>query len=238
MARERITSKGGRRDFGVPMVSFCDIRLSQLEEHTQKYGMFGLRLTKGWAESKGLHPVLYISKESTLFTDYNKRIRLLKDKIIPYWNVRHSLVGIELRRFNKLKNEYAYLYNLLRYMKNYQGRLIRNDEVIDENFRFADEKEWRYVPQPFISDMWPSLNLERIKTKADKRRYNDKFSFIDFSFEYNDVKYIIVPGDSYLEIIYGLQLTKEMLTVLLSKTLTMKQINHYLMVYIYFLLRS
>ncbi|MGO2145914.1 MAG: abortive infection system antitoxin AbiGi family protein [Serratia bockelmannii] len=225
VARERITSKGGRRYFGVPMVSFCDIRLSQLEEHTQKYGEFGLGLTKSWAETKGLHPVLYMSKESTLFSDYNKRMRLLKDKLMPFWIRRHSLSPSEFKLFNKLKNEYADLYNLLRYMKNYQGKLLRSDGSIEENFRFADEKEWRYVPEPFVGDMWPSLNLDRIQTAENKKKYNEKFSFIDLSFSYDDVKYIIVPDASYLKKIDELPFNKDVLTLLLSKTLTMKQIS-------------
>lgn len=50
IARENIESVGSRRRFGVPMVSFCDIRLSQLDEHTQKYGEFGFGLTKSLSQ--------------------------------------------------------------------------------------------------------------------------------------------------------------------------------------------
>ncbi len=41
LARERIVGVKGRRNFAVPMVSFCDIKLSQIKDHSEKYGEFG-----------------------------------------------------------------------------------------------------------------------------------------------------------------------------------------------------
>ena len=57
LARERIVGVKGRRNFAVPMVSFCDIKLSQIKDHSGKYGEFGFGLTKEWAEKNDLHPV-------------------------------------------------------------------------------------------------------------------------------------------------------------------------------------
>ncbi|MCK6655564.1 abortive infection system antitoxin AbiGi family protein [Enterobacter asburiae] len=200
LAREMLQGKGigGRRNFAVPMVSFCDIRVTHLDEHTRKYGEFGLGLTKEWAERNNLHPVLYMSKESDLFSLYNKRIRTLKNKLVPLWNSRKSLNKLEQRKFERLKSEYSDLYNLLRYMKNYKGRLIQDGQLKNENFIFADEKEWRYVPEPFAGDRWPSLNLEKVKSSEQKRLLSEKFSDLNISFTFDDVKYILIPNDSYL----------------------------------------
>ena len=44
-----------------PMVCFCDIPLSRVNEHVSFYGEYGLGLTKDWAVRNGITPVQYIS---------------------------------------------------------------------------------------------------------------------------------------------------------------------------------
>lgn len=69
-----------------------------------------------------------MNQGSELFSKYNKRIRKLKDALIPLWSKRHILDNKERKYFESLKEEYADLYNLLRYMKNYKGKLERTNE--------------------------------------------------------------------------------------------------------------
>ncbi|HDV8874658.1 TPA: hypothetical protein QIY58_003480, partial [Escherichia coli] len=199
LAREEIRGVGGRRRFAVPMVSFCDIKLSQIRDHSGKYGEFGLGLTKSWAEKKGLHPVLYMNKSSEIFSKYNARIRLIKNKLVPLWKARGNLDTKNRIEFEKLKAEYSDLYNLLRYMKNYRGKLERKDNKTIENYIYADEKEWRYVPAPFIGDLWPSLSLERVITSDDKAKISSKFSKFGIDFEFNDIKYILIPKEQHIQ---------------------------------------
>jgi hypothetical protein len=45
--------------FGVPMVSFCDLRLSELRQHMAQYNQYGIGLTKEWAYRQGLNPVYF-----------------------------------------------------------------------------------------------------------------------------------------------------------------------------------
>jgi len=54
-AREKIIGNRKSAQFAVPMVSFCDLRLSQLKDHMDKYGNFGIGLTKEWANRNGLN---------------------------------------------------------------------------------------------------------------------------------------------------------------------------------------
>ena len=45
--------------FAIPMVCFCDIPLSQISNHVEKYGGYALGLSKEWGESNGINPVMY-----------------------------------------------------------------------------------------------------------------------------------------------------------------------------------
>lgn len=67
-ARERILGGSKIKEFAVPMVSFSDLRLSELKENIGTYGKFGIGLTKEWAVREGLNPVMYASDKS-LFTE-------------------------------------------------------------------------------------------------------------------------------------------------------------------------
>jgi hypothetical protein len=52
--------------------------------------------------------------------------------------------------------------NFYRYIKNYQGPLFRPNKSIDE-YRFYDEREWRYVPAINDKRIEPKLNEEQYK---------------------------------------------------------------------------
>jgi hypothetical protein len=176
--KETVVLGGKSTAFRVPMVSFCDIPLSEVKEHISKYGNYGIGMTKEWALRKGLNPVLYVAQNSALSSSYRSAVRHYAtetDKDVDDWT-----------------NEQKSLCDVLRYMKNYEAALERKGTRI-ENYRFSDEREWRYVP----------LYSEKCDMFVDEEYYQKNMAAVDepllpmrLEFEPNDIKYIIINDDT------------------------------------------
>ena len=164
-------------NFAAPMVSFCDIPLSQVKNHITKYGAYGIGLTKKWAEKQKLNPVFYIEKHSTLAQRY---VNIYIEYII---NSKKSIFDLD----EKEKS----IVDILRYMKNYQNDLIRGGNIY-KDYRFSDEREWRYVLDynavtQFIYSLDEHYNKETANKEIDEYR---------LEFEPNDIKYVIIQNES------------------------------------------
>jgi hypothetical protein len=85
--------------------------------------------------------------------------------------------------------------DMIRYMKNYQGNLTRKGKTI-KNYRFSDEREWRYVPS-YASDC--SMLIGAKNFNAVKQVVEEKVKPLRLEFEPNDIKYIIVSKDDEIE---------------------------------------
>jgi hypothetical protein len=88
--------------------------------------------------------------------------------------------------------------NLIRYIKIYEGDLVRKGETI-KNYRFADEREWRYVPDINISDLdkfMPWISKDKYNTVEKKRTANNKLKNERLHFNANQILYIIVKEES------------------------------------------
>lgn len=185
-AREKIVSTSTEKNIAVAMVSFCDLRLSELPFHMKKYGRFGIGMTKSWAQGAGLNPVAYVNKDSEFTTsiitgleNYSKLIteigdfdRMVKETINGYWK----------------------LLNIQRYAKNYEGELIRK-EIKLSNYRFADEREWRYVLPLDTKNILPFMPAELFNSNHDKEFYNNQIASFILTYNASDVKYIIVENE-------------------------------------------
>lgn len=190
-SREKITAlnpnnaEPPRIEFYVPMVSFCDLRLSELEAHMKSYGFYGIGLTKDWAVRKKLNPVMYVEKNSN-FT-YSFVTGMLR---------MHQI----FKKDAKFKPNFLPLMNSFRYMKNYQDELRRKCHEPVPNYLFANEREWRYVP-PIDNDSRNFLTTSEIdcdcKKKAQNLSLNKKLSKkgAKLTFEVEDIKYLIVPSE-------------------------------------------
>lgn len=174
---EKISLSDSVIEMQVPMVSFCDIPLSKIKEHIDKYGNYGIGLTKEWAIKKGLNPVLYL--ENTSFLS-----KSLKDNILYTLNTTDKSIQYSQRPG----------IDILRYSKNYQNDLERKGNIT-KDYRFSDEREWRYVPH-IMENCFSILlgNKDEIE-KEELEEANSSIKSLRLEFEPNDIKYIIINNE-------------------------------------------
>ena len=218
-ARERILGGDVLKEFAVPMVSFSDLRLSELKDNIGTYGRFGIGLTKKWAIFNGLNPVMYASQKSLFTENFMNGIEEFFKLII---DSSDSSGRYEIAYNNTI--------NTLRYIKNYNGDLIRPRKKIVKDYVFANEREWRYVP-PISDDILSFVPIDKIKSPKQKSAFNKKIKHLRLNFQPDDIKYLIVDKDAEINtLINHLRLAKgrfsyESVDRLASRILTYEQIE-------------
>lgn len=218
-ARERILGGDQTKEFAVPMVSFTDLRLSELKDNIGTYGKFGIGLTKDWAIRSGLNPVMYASRYS-LFTEN------FMNGIEDFFR----LVSDSVDTSGRYEMAYNNTINTLRYIKNYQGDLIRPGKETVIDYVFANEREWRYVP-PISDNILPFVPIEKIQTPQQKSAFNQKVNHLRLNFQPDDIKYLIVEKEIDINaLIHHLRqaksrFSKETVDRLASRILTYEQIE-------------
>lgn len=222
-AQERIT--GGKKSvaFTVPMVSFCDLRLSELKVHLSKYGNYGIGLSKTWANKKGLNPVFYVNKHCEYASNF---ISAAKRHISKMQSDSETNLG----KYQSDSDSYMDILNICKYIKNYEGDLVRKLGSTTRGYCFADEREWRYVPSP------GEANISFVS--PDKNSIDDMGAHISdrvvpphLGFEPEDIRYLIIERDEErLPLIQHLETVKCRYSEstrrrLASRILTSEQIN-------------
>ena len=166
-----------------PMISFCNIPISDLEEYltnnkdgkySGKYGKYTIGLKHSWATKNGIAPVWYLNKQASCLQEimqYHSRLML------ENWTDFENLV-----------------WRLLSNIKNYEGELIKYGF---KSYRFYDEKEIRYVPDLQILQ---NLNVQPVldeKGYENYKKQNKKSALIEdvfLPFEIEDISYILVSN--------------------------------------------
>ena len=214
--RETVTCKNRKFDFYVPMVCFCDIPLSEIKSHISVYGSYGIGLTKAWARSNGLNPILYLEPNSYLAVS-----------LIALLEGYPSLTPDNEDR-NHLKSALG-LVNVIRHLKNYQGAMMdKRTGLINEAYKFTDEREWRFVPTwDFIQDPLLPADISEPKLQDENVRISQR----RLMFTPDDVSYIIINDDSeisefieLLKVVKGTKYKKEDVERLTTRLLTTEQI--------------
>jgi len=134
--KETIITDGYPRTYAIPIISFCDLPLSQVKDHMTKYGEYAIGLTMDWAVQYGLNPVVYLEQRSIL----NRSLMAVLNFMHEDW---HEIM--EEEAFSKwYETTYKGTISIIKSMKNFEGPLTRNGKT--ENYKFYDEREWRYIP--------------------------------------------------------------------------------------------
>jgi len=171
----------------VPMVSFCDIPLSQIKDHISKYGEYGIGLTREWGIRQKLNPVLYLEPSSLLSDSYRAAAN--------YFLSRAQAEKEVVARSDDYFKAVVALGEMLSYTKNYQGELVRRDGRTTPNYRFSDEREWRYV-LPSQEGVTPTMSEEYFTSSEGQRRAQGLMARARLEFEPNDIRYVIIKNDS------------------------------------------
>lgn len=211
--KETINYNGEKATIIVPMISFCDIPLKLVSQKT-KYGKYGIGMSKKWAEKNGLNPVFYLEKNSFLANSmikafsgitvianhFNKELDKLEVKTEEMSKKTYSKTDlIDLKEDNKkmrvIFEGLDHTVYSLYFTKHVMDNLERNGKIT-RNYKFYDEREWRYVPE---------LKHELFRLYMDENKYllwrgNEKqkpiLQEVNLDFKPNDIEYIIVEKKS------------------------------------------
>ncbi len=157
---------------GFPMVSFCDIPISRISEHTAFYGQYGIGMTKQWALTNKLEPVIYAppGSASIATVDYLMAKPTNTDAIDNATRKAH----LELS------------YRMASHIKPLSGQMIVAGASVEKDF--YQESEWRFVPTG--TRVLGKANFEDQKGQSDKSIEHMKLGIVP-----EDVRYIVVHHD-------------------------------------------
>ena len=193
---------------GIPMASFCDIPITLLDEHNNRYGNYGIALSKEWAKRKGLTPVMYIANDDVLQSVYHHYQR--NQEMLDWYHqddvkaqlAKDTLIkGFPLENYVKMlsaEQEHAVNTHIIGYLKKYEG--IYNKKPINN----YEENEWRYLVPDEKGTNWFWTKEDYLKwrfpvgdTTVKKPLPTDELKKHTLEFDATDIKYILVKDDDF-----------------------------------------
>ncbi|GAB3042352.1 abortive infection system antitoxin AbiGi family protein [Virgibacillus ainsalahensis] len=168
-----------------PMSCFCDIHLNKLEKHMEKYGGFGIGLSKKWGVEVGIQPIQYINVNSKLRVDFSE--------------VFSSIFNMKAAERKNYSHYHDYILHHLLFMKPIHGEMIVKADSYEKR-HFHDEKEWRFVPDVASTDTELPMVIDQ--KQMNPRSYHTYSQAIRkkpelwLKFDFDQVKYIIVQDEN------------------------------------------
>lgn len=156
-----------------PMISLCDLPLSEFSESKWAYGDYAIGLSREWGKKMGFNPVCYCHSTS----DYlNRMLERLMEA-----SASEDISVIEKAIFP------------FSYMKLVEGPLLRKRY---KNYRFYDEKEVRLVPHQEDIKGYSWLLSESQYSEYKKKKGKSILGEHGVDFSLQDVRYIIVGNEN------------------------------------------
>jgi len=183
---EYLTEDGPPFRLAFPMVCFCDIPLSQIADHIDQYGKYGIGVSKKWAIRKKLNPVLYLEKSSLLWRRFESVLdQNYKDVV--------ELGKLEVKVDSMIRDRDSLMYMFM-HTKPYEGFYNRNGE--QRYKRFYDEREWRYVPDLKRIDRDELFLSQNMLSEDVIKKKNAILREHSLTFDPADIQYLILERES------------------------------------------
>lgn len=175
-------------EMAYPIVSFCDIPISKIQNHIGTYGNYGIGLKKEWGFKNILSPIFYVKNNSLASGIFDGFINYTQDLV----NIRDD--NFEIQPY---KNLISYLMTLTKPYDGYSYNLRKKDYV--DYVKYYDEREWRYIPLLKKEDeKIIRLHLEKdefLNEQLRKQKNEQIAEKYSLNFEIEDLKYIFLKSN-------------------------------------------
>lgn len=165
-----------------PMICFSEIPIASLQNHLHRYGSCIIGMDKPWAIVNGLNQVHYYQQQSVLAHSLFKTYHYFFKKI------KATPIKLEDKQYQDLQRTFNNLEYQMAFAKNYSGA-VRSGRYKAPNYVFAEEKEWRLVPEN--TDPTGPLSLSPKLFNEDKLKYQKEIGEITLEFELDDINYLV-----------------------------------------------
>ncbi|QJW90754.1 hypothetical protein HNV11_15870 [Spirosoma taeanense] len=201
------------KDIYIPMVCFCDIPLSSVENHLDIYDHYGIGLSRKWGQNKGLNPVNYLQTKASVISTYRKNVNdlvlLSRSLFVEEFMLEHGhrpSVKSIIDSVKKSDNSYEkakLTYAILSFLKPYMSKGAYRKKYPE--YKYYNEKEWRYVP-PLTNIILSEFLILFENIANDIQNFNERLVSKSLTFKAKDVKYIILDNSNEIDwFIKGLQ---------------------------------
>ena len=156
-----------------PMVSLCDLPVSEMGDYLGKYGNYTIGFSREWGKKNAFTPVWYCETNS----DSEFQLKELLSSNYP-----------------------DAALDILAYVKPVEGELETKEFVYD-NYRYYDEREVRFVPiKEVLTKYEIPRTLDSNGYEKYKKDHGDSPLIpLYIPFKWTDIKYIIVWRENQIE---------------------------------------
>jgi len=165
---------GMDRHMAHPMVCFCDIPLSRIQEHTSFYGEYGIGLTKDWGLKNQLNPVIYCDNSGLVNHAANTLAQI-------------DLNGLDKNMADSITLAFACFAKIT---KPLTGSMYVGGSIMQKEF--YQESEWRYIPREGLKD----AGVFEDEFEKDRESLNKEMAKHRLELSPNDIAYIFVKKDA------------------------------------------